>query len=195
MNVAARLLIALALLFVPDLARAHPAPFGVSGFPGGLIHPLFVPLHALTILALSLLIGQQSRRWGSVAGFIAGVAAGSLIVAGAYAPTFMEWALLAMVLLMGAWIALAKPVPEFVIGSLAAAAGFVIALDSPPDALTIRDAILMQFGTFLAASILVAVISMATSCLARHWQRIATRIVGSWIAATAILVLALKIVR
>jgi hypothetical protein len=34
-----------------------------------------------------------------------------------------------------------------------------------------------------------------TSCLTRAWQQIGVRILGSWIAASAILVLALRLVR
>lgn len=191
----AKLLIAFVLLIVPDIARAHPPAFGMTGFYGGLLHPLFVPLHALAILAMSLLIGQQARRWASVLGFAIGLAAGSIAIASAYAPTFAAHAVLSAGLLASALLAIGKPLPEFVTVVLAAATGYVIALDSPPETLSIQEAILMQLGTFLAATFLVGLIAAAAARLKREWQRIAIRIVGSWIAASAILVMASRIVR
>ena len=60
MNARARLLAAAALVLSAQPALAHPPPLGIGGFPGGLLHPLFVPAHALAVLALGLLIGQQA---------------------------------------------------------------------------------------------------------------------------------------
>jgi urease accessory protein len=50
-------------------------------------------------------------------------------------------------------------------------------------------------GTALGAVLLLLVLLQGTLRLRQHWQRIGARIAGSWIAATAILVLALRLVR
>ena len=50
-------------------------------------------------------------------------------------------------------------------------------------------------GTGLAAGLALTIVVMATNCLTRGWQRIGVRIVGSWIAASAVLVLALRFSR
>ena len=58
-------------------ALAHPPPLGIGGFAGGLLHPLFVPAHAMAVLALGLLIGQQAAWSRAVAlSSIVGLAAG-----------------------------------------------------------------------------------------------------------------------
>ena len=48
----------------------------MSGFVAGLVHPLALPAHVLALLALGLLIGQQTAgtRHVSLAAFAAGVA-------------------------------------------------------------------------------------------------------------------------
>jgi ABC-type phosphate/phosphonate transport system permease subunit len=50
-------------------------------------------------------------------------------------------------------------------------------------------------GTGLGACVAAAILAIGTSQLTRDWQRIGMRIVGSWIAASATLVLALRFVR
>ena len=60
------LLAAMAFVLSAQPAFAHPAPLGIGGFPGGLIHPLFVPAHAMAVVALGLLIGQQAA-WSRLA--------------------------------------------------------------------------------------------------------------------------------
>ena len=54
---------------------------------------------------------------------------------------------------------------------------------------------LSQIGTFCGASLLVLVVIEIVSRRRHHWQRIGVRVIGSWIAASAILVLALQISR
>ena len=50
-------------------------------------------------------------------------------------------------------------------------------------------------GTGLGACCALAIVIIAVRSLQRGWHRIGVRIVGSWMAASAILVLALRYVR
>jgi urease accessory protein len=61
--------------------------------------------------------------------------------------------------------------------------------------LSLKEANLTLFGTALGAALLLLALIQGTSRLRHHWQRIGARILGSWIAAIAILVLALLLVR
>jgi hypothetical protein len=74
-------------------------------------------------------------------------------------------------------------------------AGLALGLDSPPQAISIADATTALIGTGLAACLALAIVVTVTSRLTRGWQRIGPRILGSWIAASAILVLALRFSR
>ena len=76
---------------------------------------------------------------------------------------------------------------------LALAAGSAVALNAPPQALTIPAAVVMQLGTAIAACVALAPIAFIAATAERPWQRIGARILGSWIAASAMLVLALRV--
>jgi urease accessory protein len=104
-------------------------------------------------------------------------------------------ALLALSLIVGGAVALAFALPPFAMGLLAAAIGATIALDSPPDAITVREAILMQLGMFFGATVFFWGVIEAASLLRRPWQQIGIRVLGSWIAASALLGLALRFAR
>jgi urease accessory protein len=72
------------------------------------------------------------------------------------------------------------------------AVGLALGLDSPPDAILLREAIFSLLGTWCAGvTLLVAALAVARR-LARPWNGVALRVAGSWLAATAILALALR---
>jgi hypothetical protein len=53
----------------------------------------------------------------------------------------------------------------------------------------------MLIGTGIGACLVLAVVVVGTTRLTRAWQRIGVRILGSWMAASAMLVLALRFAR
>lgn len=167
----------------------------MSGLIGGLLHPLALPAHILALLALGLLIGQQRGRLVPLAAFFAGLLAGLSALAFAVATTSAANVLLAATAVSGLLVALARPLPVLISGPLAAIAGVALGLDSPPTAIAIAAAVTMLIGTGIAAALAVAIVVAGTSYLTRAWQQIGVRILGSWIAASAILVLALRFVR
>lgn len=190
-----RALVVLVLMSMTEPALAHPPPLGIPGFPGGLLHPLLVPSHLLAILALGLLAGQQAPGWGrAVPGaFIIALLVGLMVLTLGVAPRGVEFVLLALATASGALAALARPLPEVWGCVLAVVTGFAVALDSPPEVISVREANLMLIGTGFGGTILMVVAVEAASRLTRSWARIAARILGSWIAACAILVLALRL--
>ena len=196
MNVRARLIAAAAFVLSAQPALAHPPPLGIGGFPGGLIHPLFVPAHAMAVLALGLLIGQQAD-WARLAAlsFILGLAAGLGVMTLGIVPTWMNELVLAGALIAGVLAALARPVPEALGCILAVLLGFCIALDSPPEAISLSEANWMLLGTGLGGALLLLVAAELARRVKTGWPRVGARILGSWIAASAILVLALLLAR
>ena len=63
--------------------------------------------------------------------------------------------------------------------------GGAVALDSPPEVTSLREAFVMLIGSFCGATLIVLVVVECTRVLRRAWQRIGVRIAGSWIAASA----------
>ena len=197
MMVVTRVALAVAFVLMARPALAHPPPLGIPGFFGGVLHPWFVPAHLIAILGLGLLIGQM-QGWERKApfAFIASLAAGLAIMTRGYVPMLMNELVLACGLVSGALVALARPLPEVAVGCvLAVVLGLAIALDSPPEVVSVREANFMLIGTGFGATLLLMAAVEIASRLRRDWQRLGARILGSWIAASAILVVALRLVR
>jgi urease accessory protein len=166
-------------------------------FFGGLLHPVLTPTHGLALLGLGLLIGQQpaDKRLLPLMLFASALAAGLLALAFAVGETAAGDALLAAVAITGALVAIAVPLPLLVLGPLAAATGGAIGLDSPPEVISLQEAVAMLIGTGLGALIGLGLVIECGSRLAREWQLIGVRVLGSWTAAVALLAIAVRFTR
>ena len=172
---AAASLLTLVLAMWVEPALAHPPPLGVRGFWGGVLHPVFVTDHVVGILALGLLVGRQ-ERWGFV-------------------PLAAYAAALGIAVIAGLLVALARPLPQMLGAVLAIVLGLAVALDSPPEVVSVSEANLMLVGTGIGAAGFLIVVALATRQAQARWAKIGIRILGSWIAAIAILAVALRFVR
>jgi urease accessory protein len=185
------ILVGAVLLLMAGEASAHPV-FGITGVRGGLLHPLVVPSHVVSAIALAILIGRQPLGQAMVAVYALGLVAGLCAIAAAYVPTLAEEVLLLLAAIAGLLVAWGRPLPRVIVALLAAAAGLTIGLDSPPEAVSIAEANLTLIGTALSGTAFLAVLALLASRLRRDWQRIGLRIAGSWISASAVMVLALR---
>ena len=184
-----------ALLIGVGPACAHDVVAGVGGFYGGLIHPLLVPAHGLALAALGLLIGQQTPRAGLKAVFAAALLLGVIVIVSAFAARDVDYAILGIAAAAGVAVAIARPLSVVVSCPLAAVAGVAIELDSVPQGISMQTTFLALAGTAVGAFLVVMFLADLAVCLQRDWQRIGARVAGSWIAASAILVLALRLSR
>jgi urease accessory protein len=189
----ATLVATLALAATPALA--HDVVPGVGGFTGGLLHPLLVPAHLLAVAAFGLFAGQQPRRTsaGLLALFTASLIAGMIAIVSAVSPVYQGEVVLAVAAIAGLLVALARPVTPLFSVPLIVIAGIAIMLDSVPDDMSMQRTFLALVGTGIATVVAIVLIAEAARALRRDLQRIGVRILGSWIAASAILVLALRL--
>jgi hypothetical protein len=172
----------------------------MSHFLRGVLQPLALPAHALALLALGLLIGQQGARARllGLAAFIAGLAGGLIAIALAVGQTPAPNILLAAAGLAGVLVAIGRPMPTLGCALLATAAGVALGLDSPPEAISIPAGTMMLIGTGVGASVALAIVVAGAAFVgAQKWNapRIGMRVLGSWIAASSVLVLALRFAR
>ena len=185
------------LLLLSGSASAHVVIPGVGGFAGGVLHPILVLSHALALLALGLLAGFQPAyvRLLLIALFLAGMIAAFGLVSLAYASDRAELAVLALAAITGLVLAARPQAPLAVAGTLAALTGGTILFDSVPPLPSVGETVLALSGTALAATLVVALAAWASAALPAFWPRLGVRIAGSWIAASAILVLALRLAK
>jgi urease accessory protein len=155
------------------------------------------PTNLLALVAIALFAGQQGARAGVAfaAVFAIGVAMGAFVIASAYRDFPAALTQLGIAALAGILVAAAYRPPLLVTGILVFAGGEALALNTPPQAITVSGAIASQVGTGVAAVIAFLAIALTASAANRPWHGIALRVVGSWIAASAILVLALRLAR
>ena len=194
------LLAVLACLVLPGLAAtpalAHPPPLGLTGFTGGALHPLFVIDHVMAVLAMGLLMGSQARwGWLPAISFMLGIAAGIAVMVSGAVPLYANETILGIAVLSGVLVALAWPLSVRIGIALPGVLGVAIALDSPPEALSISEANRTLAGTAFGATVFLIAVWQAARFAKPMWARIAMRAAGSWIAAAAILALALRFVR
>lgn len=185
----------LGLLVVPQSVLAHSPIPGIGFFLNGMLHPLLVPAHILLIIAVGLFFGQQrlSRIHWALKLSVLAVAMG--LVAAWFAPAIAE---LEMIILLGAaiiglLIAIFPSLPLFFYLLIGMAAGFMIGLDSAQATLAGKDKLLMLLGSGMGIYFLsLYPLGLSEYCRHKTWQQIAVRVVGSWIAASALMVLALS---
>ncbi|HEY4135374.1 MAG TPA: HupE/UreJ family protein [Alphaproteobacteria bacterium] len=184
-------------------AAAHTVTEGTSGFTDGLQHPFGIPAHMMTILGLGLLLGQRDLATlrGPIYGFLAGLV-GGLVLSPFLTTDVMTAGLsatqLALVAVLGGLIAMSRPLPLALLATLGVIGGAVLGLDSAPDGATLQQTAACLAGTAIALILvllnLVALANYAMAQAARHpWMSVGMRIVGSWIVAASLMVLALHL--
>jgi urease accessory protein len=164
----------------------------LQAFLDGFINPLTTPAHVLTLLVLALLLAGQPQRLKGVLIFALALATGFVAIVLAVETTPARIVLLAVAVALGAMVAAAwalKPLTWL----LAAIAGVALALDSPPQAVMITEAYATLAGTAVGACAMLLLVAAVASHAKADWQRLGVRIVGSWIAASSILVLAVQL--
>jgi urease accessory protein len=166
----------------------------IAGVVSG-VTQFLLPTHLLAVVALGLLIGQRARLPLCLALFALGLAAGSVAIAAATRETPAALVLLAIAAIAGIIVVLAWTPPFVLAAALSLGAGAALALNMPPQALTIPAAVGEQAGGAIAALATLALVAFVATKATHSWQRIGVRILGSWIAASAILVLALRLAR
>jgi urease accessory protein len=187
-------LILVFLMAAPVSAYAHSPIKGIGTFYNGLLHPVLVPAHLLALVAIGLLLGQHAPRASRLAlpAFSMAMALALAVIA-MIAPAVPPWLPLAVALMAGLAVALSWSGGALPTSVLAIAAGTLVALDSAPDGVPEQQVWLALAGVGLGAVLVVTYFGGLAAWLDRPWQKIAVRVLGSWIAASAMLVLTLDL--
>ena len=160
----------------------------------GLLHPLLTPPHLLVLLALGFLLGQQRpfRLDGAGVAFAVCVVLGLLVTTTGAITGMLTPVLMGLALLIGGLVALAAPLPLALRVALCVAAALTLGLDSGVEAGTAAlPAAKTLAATGVSLLLCVVNVSFYVSLLPpRQWVQTGVRIVGSWIVAIALLMLA-----
>jgi hydrogenase/urease accessory protein HupE len=163
-------------------------------FYGGALHPLTALEHALPILALGLLAGQQGERAARWLVLVFPLALLFGAVLAVLTPTLPSMGILngASFVVLGLLVAAGRRLPLPLLIALGAMFGLSHGYENgramgPDTAIH-----LFVPGVAAAGGLVVALVSAATLDLAtRPWARVGVRVVGSWIAAVGIMTIGL----
>ena len=181
------------ILITPSTALAHGSIEGIGDFYSGILHPALVPAHLLVLLSLGLLLGQQGLSHSQVAFpvFVLTLTTGLLLTGLHLSPTPPIPVVLIIPALTGVLVAVSPERKISISVTVAAMAGLILGLDSAPDTLVTRARIMTLFGTGIGAISGLIYMTGLGELLKKYWQGIPVRILGSWVAACSLLVLAL----
>jgi urease accessory protein len=165
----------------------------MTGLLGGVLQGL-VPAHVLALASVALLAGCAGLRQsvGFVAAFAMGLTAGLGALAAGVGETPAGEVLMVAAALCGLAAVTALRLPAGLAAVPAFIVGLATGLDSPPDAISLREAILGLIGTAGGGIAAMAIMVALSAAVAPIWNGIVLRVAGSWIAAIALLVLALR---
>jgi urease accessory protein len=175
-------------------AAAHSLDNRFGDFYGGVLHPLTALEHALPMVALGLLAGQQGERASRWLVLVFPLALLLGAVLAAVAPALPSMRLLNAVsfVVLGLLVAAGRRLPLTLLIVLGALFGLSHGYENGramgPDAAVH----LFVPGVAAAGGLIIALVSAATLDLAaRTWARVGVRILGSWIAAIGIMTIGL----
>ncbi len=169
-------------------------------FIQGVLHPLLMPAHLLLLLALGLLVGQQG------VGALKPLCAVLLLSVLLACVSTLHWrlrldlevALLVCAMVTGVLAVLRLELPRWPLILLGILAGVLVGLDSAAPripGLRGHKIHMLLAGTVLSSTLIMLICALLALMLRHLLEGIVIRVLGAWIAAGAILVLALYLLR
>jgi urease accessory protein len=177
------------LFLLPAAAFAHLVTTGMGPVYDGIGHLLLTPEDLVPVIALSLYCGMRGARAGRYAMFMLPLAwlLGGLVGLNLDLDATIPVPALSF-LLLGGLIAADAKLPDQLIGPMTAMIGLVhgvlngLVLKSGPGGPAL-------LGIMGALFVLVALVSAFVVSLERSWTRIVVRVMGSWVAASGMLMI------
>ncbi len=174
---------------------SHSGSHGIEDHHN-LLNEFFPYSHFLVIAAfilLMLLRNQQHFRWGGISltmGVVIGIICKQIGI-----PPFSSTVIYLNAIIIGGVVATDFNVPVFLTGVFAFVSGFSLGLDSNPEQYAILFCSAILISVIVISSLRVAdVLKLKGSIEIKHlWQRIVIRVVGSWITAISLLLIALRL--
>ena len=191
MRKAARLVPAAALLFLAAPAEAHLVTTGLGPVYDGIAHLVMSPADVALAVALTLLAGMRGARAGRTILAVLPVSwlAGGLAGLGLPVASSPAGATGACFFLVGVLVAADRNLSPVSVAALAAVVGAVQGLFSVSSLSTAPSGGLELLGGLAALLVIVTLVAGAVVSLKVFWARVALRVLGSWIAATGLLML------
>lgn len=166
------------------------------------MHPLQTPSHLILLFGLGLLLGQQTKTQGNIINnlslFIVLVISGLVIQNYLSINLNNELILLTLALIAGILVILHLNLPSIIMTTLIISGGIMLGLDTSPVIIPgIRSVSIYSWLSGSAVSIftIISALILCSFVLHRFLEGMIIRVVGSWIATSALFVLTLFVVK
>lgn len=181
---------------MPGLVYAHSPIPNIGFFYSGVLHPLRVAEQLMALLALAALIGQTGlivSRLGLI-GLLVGLVIGLplLIYGTPMTARLSELVLLSMAACTGIVVASAVKLPARLLQVWSIVIATAVMTGSLQEGVPENRFALATFGVFFGTVTFVVIVASWIDLLKQAPARIGVRVLGSWIAAAALMVLALS---
>ena len=173
------------------VAEAHSVNKQFGDFYGGMLHPLTALEHLVPILGLGLLVGQQGTsisRWVLLL-FPIGLFVGAVVAGNLEPSPYVEWFNRLSFVALGTLIAGAVRLPLSALAPSAVLLGFSHGYENTAGISSSVAMYLFVPGIVVTGVAIVAIFAAAVVSREVSWQKVAVRVVGSWIAAIGILLI------
>lgn len=184
--------VALIAVAAPGSAHAHSAVKGLGSFYQGLLHPFLLPAHLLILVGLGLYLGQRPPLPVRLilAWFLPLTVAALTIATLGAVPELSTALLFGIALVIGLLVAAARELPREALYAVTAAGALAVGMDSGLPAGSLTSTLVMGLGNVIGIVGCVLNIAFYASLCKPRWLQIGIRVVGSWIAAVAVLAIA-----
>jgi hydrogenase/urease accessory protein HupE len=171
---------------------------GAGDLGNGALHPFLTPAHALILLGFALLLGQQVpfrlKRVMRVFAVVSAIALACTIPRGI--PEIHLAFLVSPALCLGALVASGRQLPVWGLAGLGGLAALGIGLDSGLEPASSSNTLKTLLGNWLGMNAATFYLAVCVSHGAdKQWARTGIRVLGSWIIAISLLVLAFSLKR
>jgi len=182
------------MLILPQMASAHMPIKGINDFYSGFLHPLFVPAHLLLLVSFGLFIGQKRLSSNPTVLVVYASAAAIGLLFAWFLGNEKEIYVLYVATLIGLLIVSNLSIGLNLILFVSLLVGFMLGMDSAQETLTGKNKFASLFGSGVAIYFLALYpMTLGEYLQKKSWGKIGIRIIGSWVATSAILVLALSL--
>lgn len=177
-------------------AFAHSTMPGIGNFYNGALHPLTTASQLVALAAFGLLLGQRglATHWPALAALFVALVLGLGIGAWWVGEVGVATPLLLLAIATALAVVVEAKVTPAVLATAAGPLGLALGLGSAPEGQVGTPVAVSLLGTLTGAVLCAAFVAQLVEAAAgRPALRIGVRVIGSWLAATALLVLALSL--
>ena len=163
---------------------------GISSFYGGVLHPMLVPAQALLLVATAACLAQQGLdQLRRVLPWTLAALAAAIFLQPQFGWEPPQLLVLGLGILIGLSVAAQLRLPRAGSALFGMLCALAVGLGTDVEEIPAGEELLFQAGAALGAGFVLLCLAVWLESAKRPWQQIVVRVLGSWAASAALIVL------